>query len=385
MKNVLLLLFISLVLVNQLQSQHTKINTIPAEVDFNEKLREWDGFGFNYVETAQTRDYSEFKQDYGGFSLLSEKQKQEILELVFGEDGLQIQVVKMFLDPYHQPVEEGEFDHERTTQNMRYFVKNGLAITRDRGDDLEIITTLYGPPAWATKQKFIGGRDLDRSKTKSLCNYMAHWVKYLDENDYPVKYISLHNEGEDFYRWNFKDGTQRLKKFDFNMYWPPEQVNDFLKILPETLTEYNLNRVSVTNGEPSNWTRFYYWGYMHGLFNDERALKNLGLLTTHGFIQGDLSKLSYGSANSLTTDMLREKHPNLHAWVTSFSWGNMGVDFIRMIHENIYSAKVNGVIPWAGIQNASQWIGGDPNPQSAIKVTDDGDYEVQLDIIFINK
>jgi len=46
-----------------------------ALVDFSLKLREWDGFGVNYVELALSRtlrDYEVDPQDYGGFSALSE-------------------------------------------------------------------------------------------------------------------------------------------------------------------------------------------------------------------------------------------------------------------------------------------------------------------------
>lgn len=353
-----------------------EIKYIPAEIDFSEKVVDWDGFGFNYVETAQTRDFDAYPQDYGGFSLLSEEKRKAVTELIFGEDGLNVEIVKMFLDPYHQADPNGEYDHEKTTANMRAFVSGGIAATKQRGDQLEIITTMYGPPAWANKQKFIGGRDLDTAQAENLCQYMVHWAKYLKTNGYPVKYLSLHNEGEDFYRWNFEDGTQRLKNFDFNMYWPPKQVNDFLKMLPGVLKQHNLNEIQVTNGEPSNWTRFQQWGYTDGLKDDTRALANLGLLTTHGFINGNVSKLSYSTANSLTTDALRALKPGLHAWITSFSWGDMGLDFIRTVHEQIYTAKVNALIPWAGIQNPGEWINGDPNPGTAISVDSTGNYEV---------
>jgi hypothetical protein len=371
------LLLMSLVLsFHSVISQPDPIQYIPAEIDFSEKLFEWDGFGFNYVEAAQTRDYKESPQDYGGFSYLSPEKKEEVLNLIFGNEGLKVQIIKMFLDPYHQDQPGGAFDHEWTTRNMREFVRKGIDLTKKNNDKIEIITTLYGPPAWASKQKFIGGRDLDTTMILPLCDYLVHWTDYLIKRDFPVKYISLHNEGEDFYRWNFNEGTQRLEKFDYNMYWPPEQVNCFLNEMPAVLSKYNLENVGVTNGEPSNWTRFYYWGYTDALYNDKEALNNLGLLTTHGFINGDLSKLSYGVANSLTTDKLHTKKPDLHAWVTSMSWGNMGVDFIRMVHENIYSAKVNAIIPWAGIQEPTAWISGDPNPGCAISVSKKGTYEV---------
>ena len=315
-------------------------------------------------------------QDYGGFSLLSEQQQHEITELVFGSDGLQVEIIKMFLDPYHQTSPEGDFDHETTTSHMRSFVQKGLKIARDQGKEIEILTTLYGPPPWATAQKFIGGRDLDTSETENLIAYMVDWVKYLKENNYPVKYLSIHNEGEDFYRWDFQTGKQRLEQFDFNMYWPPQQVNNFLKKIPSSLESAGMSDIKVTNGEPSNWTRFYHWGYANALADDEDALNELGLLTTHGFINGNMNKLSFSSANDLTTTMIRKKKPDLHAWITSMSWGSSGIHFLRMVHENIYSARVNAIIPWAGIQHPKEWINGDPNPGTAIQVDSTGNYSV---------
>ena len=47
-----------------------------TRVDFSKTIREWDGFGVNYVEVAQTRDYDGDPQEYGGFSILTEAQRQ---------------------------------------------------------------------------------------------------------------------------------------------------------------------------------------------------------------------------------------------------------------------------------------------------------------------
>jgi len=46
------------------------------QVDFATTLRDWGGFDVNYVEAAQTRDYQAQSQEYGGFSLLSEADRQ---------------------------------------------------------------------------------------------------------------------------------------------------------------------------------------------------------------------------------------------------------------------------------------------------------------------
>ena len=210
-------------------SQALNFTAIQATVDFSHTLQEWDGFGFNYVETAHTFDLKNFKQEYGGFSLLDEQEKQEIIQMVFGEEGLKVGVLKMFLGSNHQKEAGGPFDHLSTTGNMRYFVREGLKLTRSQGRDLEIITTLYGPPGYTTQQKVNRGRDLDPAHQDALAEYMVDWVKFLKEEEkFPVKYLSLHNEGEDWRRWN-QDGYTDRMSHDYNLYWPPEQVVDFLK------------------------------------------------------------------------------------------------------------------------------------------------------------
>lgn len=173
-------------------AQWHDFTAVRAQVDFSKQLRPWDGFGFNYVEVPQTIDYDEDPQEYGGFSLLGEAERQTICDMVFGDDGLKPGIVKMFFDPFHQKVPGGPFNHERTTKWMRYFVREGLERTRARGDDLVVFTTLYGPPPWATQQKFLRGRDLDPAQKYNLANYIIDWVKFLREQEgFPVKYLSF--------------------------------------------------------------------------------------------------------------------------------------------------------------------------------------------------
>ncbi|MBN2030025.1 hypothetical protein JW824_07230 [bacterium] len=349
-----------------------------AEVDFSIHLREWDGFGFNYVQVAQTLNYDEDSQEYGGFSLLTEKERQEIIDLVFGDDGLKPGVIKMFYDPWHQESPDGPFDHERSTEWMCYFVREGLKRARARGDSITIFTTLYGPPPWATKQQFLRGRDLDPDQKYNLAKYMIHWVKWLREVEhFPVKYISLHNEGEDWMRWPADGLSGNIGEgHDYNLYWPPEQVVDFLKFMRPMLDAEGLQDVGLTPGETTNWYRFSHWGYADAIAADPGALQNLGLVTSHGFYSGNYGRW-FGEHRSVGIDLLREKKPSLHAWVTSTSWSRMDADNLKEMHGNIYTAKVNSITPWAGIQRPAKWVGGDPNPGSAFQISEEGAYEVR--------
>jgi hypothetical protein len=337
-----------------------------AAVHFDNKLRDWDGFGVNYVEVCQTRDYSKRPQDYGGLSRLSEKQRQEVEDLVFGPDGLKPALVKMFLDPFHEgitkpagpndpnTIDMSRFDHKSTTQWTRYFVREGLKRTRARGDDLQIITTLYSAPAWTLKQKFVCGRDIDPAEKEELAKYMISWVKYLrDVEHFPVKYLSLHNEGEKLNRWKPDGSDDMPPNTDYVTYWPAAQVVDFLRFMRPMMDHFGLQDVGLAPGETA-WGGFTK-GYAPYIAADPVAVKNLGLISGHGFNQG------LAALNPEGTDMLRKFRPELHAWTASmgFAPGRINVSFIEMVRQNIYVAKVNGVIPWSVIQ--SDYWRDDPN------------------------
>jgi O-glycosyl hydrolase len=378
MKRITLALILVTALVPGISyGQSLDFTAVRAEVDFSKQLWKWDGFGVNYVELAQAIDYSSDPQEYGGFSLLSDQQRTEILDMVFGKEGLKPGIVKMFLDPFHQREPGGAFDHEKTTRWMRLFVQEGLKRTRERGDDLSVITTMYGPPPWATLQKFMRGRDLDPQRKHDVANYMINWVKFLRQKEgIPVKYVSLHNEGEDWHRWPADGKSGNIGKgHDYNLFWPPEQVVDFLRFMRPMLDQEGLQEVGITPGECTNWYRFSAWGFADAIADDPVALKNLGLITSHGFYAGAYGPW-FGEHRSVGNDILRAKRPELHSWVTSTSWSKMDADNVKEMHGNIYTAKVNGITPWACIQRPAKWVGGDPNPGTAFRVYEDGKYEV---------
>ncbi|GJM64364.1 hypothetical protein [Persicobacter diffluens] len=366
--------------------------TIHCRVDFSDQLFPWDGFGVNYVQSAQWRGYdSASREDYGGFSQLNEQQREEILELIFGEDGLKPSLLKLFLDPYHEGFElsdnddddpyhitEEAFDHESTTHWMRYFAQEGLRMTREQGRDLDMITTLYGPPAWMTKQKFVRGRDLDPKYKKELGEYMIAWVKFLVEKEQlPVKYLSLYNEGEMDNRWDEAGLTSGHEGHDHNLYWPKEQICDFMTFMPEMLEKHGLGHIGLTPGEAMSWETFGRMGIPQALSNDPEALENMALLTSHSFMGREASGVA------MLRDIYKNRHGKyLKTWTTSFSFINMYIDFLYNMHHEIYQVKTNGIIMWAPVQVKDMWIGGEPNAGCAIWV--DGDkYEVRSGYHFL--
>jgi hypothetical protein len=397
LNKVFLYTFFGMMMTGQVISQNLDFTSIPAMVDFSAREQLWDGFGVNYVETSQTFNYQKWPQDYGGFSFLNEQSKDRIIGLIFGNDGLKPDLVKMFLDPLHQKEEGGPYDHKTTTRNMRHFVKRGNELSQKRGQELSIITTLYGPPGYMTLQRNIRGRDLDPDYRDHLAQYLLSWVRFLREKEgLPVDFVSLHNEGESWLRWPLNGDLEDIDAtgHDYNMFWSPALVNDMMIRTRKLFDREGFSNVKMTNGEPTNWYRFGAWGYDTGIASNPEALEALGLITSHGFYVGNIeARRWYGPHSNRANQTLRQRKPSLHSWTTSSAWcvknDRMVVDnqivrryitnahFVLEIFSNIYEAQVNAYIPWAFIQTASQWIRPDPNPGCAIRVFDDGTWEIR--------
>lgn len=147
------------------------------------------------------------------------------------------------------------------------------------------------------------GRDLDPAHRYDVAAYMIDWVRFLrEEEGLPVRYLSLHNEGEDWERWPADGATRGWPGHDYNLYWPPEQVVDFLRFMRSMLDAAGLQEVGLTPGETTNWFRFAAWGYAGAIADDAGALANLGLITSHGFLGSDINNRWYGPHTSRGID-----------------------------------------------------------------------------------
>jgi hypothetical protein len=154
-------------------------------------------------------------------------------------------------------------------------------------------------------------------------------------------------------------------------------VADFLEFMPGMMNEQGIGDIGLTPGECSRWFQFYYSGYAQHILENPKALDNLALITSHNFYrlkQG--GHRWFAGTSNVGTDMIREEKPEIHAWVTSASWGNMDADFAWQIWMNIYLAKSNAYIPWAVIERPEHWLNGDPNPNTAFVVSEDSTYKI---------
>lgn len=353
-------------------------NTAFAKIDFQHRLHPWDGFGVNYVESCQTLDYANAPQDLGGFAFLDQQKQAEIVELFFGEDGLRPGVVKMFLDPWHQSERGGAFDHEWSTQNMRHFVKNGVETARALGDSVQIITTLYGPPAFMTVDNNPSISKLDPEYKRDMALYMINWLKYLKANAYPVTYLSLHNEGTDWLRWpHYVDHPNAIMKArDYNILWRPEDIAEYMAYLDPIMQQEGVGDVGLTPGEPINLFRVEHFGIADAILENPGALKSIDLMTSHGFGLGNPFGRGYANVNNYGAELLQQHKPNLKTWITSMAWGEMDARFGAELYEHIYGNRVSSITPWAAAQHPSSWHSKNKHASAAVEVKSDGAYEI---------
>jgi hypothetical protein len=172
-----------------------------------------------------------------------------------------------------------------------------------------------------------------------------------DVEGLPVRYLSPMNEGEDRFRWP-ADGSDPVSFWssEHNLYWPDTQVVDFLRYAREVLDRQGLQEVGLTNGETNTWGGFYLYKakdgstmeYARKIREDAAAVKNLALITSHGF---------HESYDPRGIALIREARPELHAWTTSRPWRDMSVDVLEDFRQQIYTVKVNGLIPFAMLHN----------------------------------
>lgn len=156
---------------------------------------------------------------------------------------------------------------------------------------------------------------------------------------------------------------------------------DFLKITQEVLDANKITEVGLTPGETQTWFRFDTWGYATAITHDKKALKNIELMTSHSFTPLDIpNSVYYGDYRSVGQDLVRAEKPELKAWVTSRPW-TTDQQFIENIRRDIYECKVNGLIPWALISGANQWLESngeyrDGSMRCAFNINEDGSFEI---------
>ena len=325
---------------------------IRAYVDFSRKIREWDGFGVSIANKnchKQTLEPTLFNYHNGN---VPESDQKKTAELLFGNNGLRVQIIKTFLNcpepkqnnlksNENDPVDINEYSFNPLDNATVEFYNNAAAASAQWGGALQMLCTYTNPPGWMTKQKVAGGKDLEPSHRIDYARSMVAGIKYLVQKRYPVHFLSMHYHGEDWECWCGNESTNDCGLF--SLYWPPEQVVDFLKLLRRMLDKNGLGYIGLTPGEIGSWLRFVDWGYSNAIIDDPAAIQSLGLLTSTSPTTGAMAG-NFILVNSSGIDEIREQRSDIHAWLTALNPTTPITSYLMKIRNSIYNSKVNAVI-----------------------------------------
>lgn len=312
-----------------------------AHVDFSKKLRDWDGFGICFTDKAVV-DPEEY------FTLNSNH--QQFLRSIFGHDGLRVGIIRLFLDPFRLDYCQQDNDEEHIEDLNEYHFSDfpsfhtqlarfALEMVRSWGGDLKIMLSSLCPPAWMTRQKELSGRDLDPVNRTHYGRYMVAWIRYLCATEnLPVYCLSLHNKGEMWQLWDSL-GIPLYSNTGLSLYWAPEMVVDFLKLLRRQLDHNGLENVGLSPGDTKNWGNFYDWGYADLILEDPLALNSVSLLTSNALLSGNENDFC-----STAIDLFHKRRLELHAWTTTDELSSVYPASICALYKLIYRTKVNSVI-----------------------------------------
>jgi hypothetical protein len=367
-------------------------------IDFSRTLRAWDGFGLNYIEAGHTADPEKDYEDYGGFSRLSEAKRQEIMDLLYGpldpkqpDHGLRLGLHKIFLDPHHQSAPDAPFvGANRITEMSRYFMWEAAKRLKARGQRMEVLTTYYGAPAWATSTGKFHWRDINPERMRDLADYMSKWVVYLRrevkergfEDVLRISAVGVTNEGEFPERWN-DDGSPKPGN-DYNLFWPTTTLAKFLPVLAASLKDHGVGDALIMPTETGGWD-FFAMTRMGDpvastLLRDPAARASIGIIGSHSFGP------STGPGAAALGMFRGVKGEDLRAWTTSHDWRTGDLALAESTRVQVREIGVNGIITWAATKRVADWqryTNRPPNPQCAVLVNDDGTTRIQSGYYFL--
>lgn len=146
------------------------------------------------------------------YSLMDEKQKKQVVETYFSEDGMNYKLVRIHmdscdfcLDTYEamsdaQDTELKSFSFERTE---KYIIPMLEDIKKVAGDELRLMLSPWSPPAFmkTNGNRKQGGR-LKQEYRQMWAEYICRYIKEFKNRGYHVQRISLQNEPKAVQTWD---------------------------------------------------------------------------------------------------------------------------------------------------------------------------------------
>lgn len=170
------------------------------------------------------------------YSLMNDKQKEEMIKQYFGKDQMKYRMVRIPIDSCDFSLEHYEADSEENDAEFHHFsferVKKYIiplldAAEKEFGGKLPIMLAPWSPPAYMkTNEERNNGGKLKKEYRKRWAEYICRYIKEYRSRGYLVTKLSMQNEAKAVQTWDSCVYTAReQKEFLKDFLWPALQKN----------------------------------------------------------------------------------------------------------------------------------------------------------------
>lgn len=175
------------------------------------------------------------------YSLMNEKQKEEMIKQYFGKDQMKYRFVRIPIDSCDFSLDHYEADSQETDAEFQYFSFERVekyimplldAAEKEFGDRLPITLAPWSPPAYMkTNQDRNHGGKLKAEYRERWAEYICRYIKEYRNRGYLVTKLSMQNEAKAVQTWDSCVYTAKeQKEFLRDFLWPALQKNDLQDI-----------------------------------------------------------------------------------------------------------------------------------------------------------
>lgn len=210
---------------------------------------------------------------------LGPKDRDRLYDLVYGENGLRLNVVRIHVSPNAQPLAAGEplrergfrydWEHDANTQNVLGAIRPALKRGR-----VTLYAVPFTPPSrWKSNKQHVWGGSLLGEDYPAYAEYLADFVDYYKKvHGLPIEVLSLQNEPDVSVWWE-------------SCRWTGKDLNDFLKVIAGVFQKRGLSTKFMLS-EGSTWDQA--WMRVAPALEDAGSRRLLGILASHSYGGDDL-------------------------------------------------------------------------------------------------
>ena len=209
---------------------------------------------------------------------LGQQHQRRLYDLVYGEDGLRLNIVRMHVSATAQPLaadaalrRQGlryDWEHNVRTQN----VCNAVAPALKRGRMI-LYAVPFSPPArWKSNRQLTQGGRLAREHYREYAEYLADFADYYRKaHGLTIDVLSLQNEPNVTAPWD-------------SCRWTGKELAEFLKVLAAAFQERRL-RTTFMLPEADSWRAACT--HAASALDDPQSQRVVGILASHSYNSDD--------------------------------------------------------------------------------------------------